>query len=708
MRSARTWVLDSLLLFAVGSALVWPLLHTAYLDYWGSAAGSVVADARFLAEHWPHPRWQPLWFGGARFDDLYGPFPRYAIAALIRYGSLPPPRAYHVFIALLYAAGIAGVYLLVRTGSHSRPAAWTAALASAFTSPSFLLLPSIRADALHVGPQRLNALVRQGDAAHIAGLALLPFALAAVWAALERGDRRLVPLAGALAAGVLSCDYSAALAAAAFLPALMWSLWITRVRKPGTATDSGLNRRALSKIEKAGDSLQCALGARVKADCRLSPVFRFFIPADAAAPHDVAVSEFAIWRRAASIAALALALCGFWLTPSFIGTMATNLRLGEWKGTLWSPWILLAAANVFVLLSARWARGRKEAAWPVFACGSLLFTGVYVLGGYALNIRLVDEPVVLVPELDLALILAGVEALRRISARGTVARVAVVLLLLASLAGSRHYVRHPWRLYRIASDYRSRIEYRVPEWAAARLPGARMMVSGSVRLWYDNWNDLPQISGGAEPAARNPLNEHAVWRIRADQSAELPLLWMRALGVDAVAVHGEGSEEIFHDFNNPKKFAGILPVLFDSGAGDVIYQVRARPAIAWVVDAKATAALRAPRNGLDAEALRAYVAVLERGRPAEAVWESTDAVRIRAGRGEGEAILFQVTYDPNWRASSGEVRRDALGQILILAPRGREEIPIEFVVGLEHAIGRVLSAAALLASALLCLWRKRP
>ncbi len=54
----------------------------------------------------------------------------------------------------------------------------------------------------------------------------------------------------------------------------------------------GFHARAVSKIEKPGDSLHCALRAAVKADCRLSPVFRFFIPADAAAPHNVAVPGF--------------------------------------------------------------------------------------------------------------------------------------------------------------------------------------------------------------------------------------------------------------------------------------------------------------------------------------------------------------------------------------------------------------------------------
>ncbi len=43
---------------------------------------------------------------------------------------------------------------------------------------------------------------------------------------------------------------------------------------------------------KPGDSLHCALRATVNADCRLSPVFRFFIAANAAATHNVTVPGF--------------------------------------------------------------------------------------------------------------------------------------------------------------------------------------------------------------------------------------------------------------------------------------------------------------------------------------------------------------------------------------------------------------------------------
>ena len=45
------------------------------------------------------------------------------------------------------------------------------------------------------------------------------------------------------------------------------------------------------------------------------------------------------------------------------------------------------------------------------------------------------------------------------------------------------------------------------------------------------------------------------------------------------------SQEMYHDFQHPEKFAGKLPVLFDNRQGDVIYGVPRRfPGIARVVD----------------------------------------------------------------------------------------------------------------------------
>src|SRR5690606_16895338 len=62
-----TLALDCALILILAAALVWPLFQAGYLRNWGSIESTFIADARFLTEHWPHPRWQPLWYCGTRF-----------------------------------------------------------------------------------------------------------------------------------------------------------------------------------------------------------------------------------------------------------------------------------------------------------------------------------------------------------------------------------------------------------------------------------------------------------------------------------------------------------------------------------------------------------------------------------------------------------------------------------------------------------------
>jgi hypothetical protein len=144
-------LLDFFLLFLLAAGLIRPLFKAAYLDKWASIESSFIADARFLIEHWPHPQWQPLWYAGTRFDYIYPPALRYGTALISMITGRLPVRGYHIYIALFYCVGIAGVYLLVRVGSGSRGMAWLSAVATALMSPSFLFLTNLRRGSAHDG-----------------------------------------------------------------------------------------------------------------------------------------------------------------------------------------------------------------------------------------------------------------------------------------------------------------------------------------------------------------------------------------------------------------------------------------------------------------------------------------------------------------------------------------------------------------------------
>jgi len=236
------------------------------------------------------------------------------------------------------------------------------------------------------------------------------------------------------------------------------------------------------------------------------------------------------------------------------------------------------------------------------------------------------------------------------------------------------------------------------------MPEARIMATGSVRFWFNAWHDLPQLGGGSEQGMQNPRVADAQWEATTGTRPEMAVLWLTAAGVDAVGVHDAHSEELYHDWPNPAKFAGVLPVLWESGAGDVLYRVPRRfPGLARVVEPH-----RLPA-ALDTEPqLRAYVEAVESA-PAAMRWRATGAFDVRARVAPGQAVLAQVTYDPAWRAYAAgkrlSTRPDAMGFLLVDAPPGDHEIRVVFELPIENAAGRVVSLLAAAALAALA-WRR--
>ncbi|HWQ52324.1 MAG TPA: hypothetical protein VN442_01480 [Bryobacteraceae bacterium] len=651
-------LLDCLLILILAAALVKPLFQAKYLDRWGSIESTFIADSRFLKENWPHPRWQPLWYCGTRFDYVYPPALRYGTAAVMFLLPVPPVKAYHIYTAFFFAIGIAAVYLLARVGSGSRGVGWLSAAAAALLSPAFLFMRAVREDSTWLMPQRLGVLVRYGEGPHITSLAWLPLALVCAWIGLRSG--RPLALAAAAVAGamVVSTNFYGATTLAMFYPVLVWSIWITHQ-----------DRR--------------------------------------------------IWLRAAAVPVLAYGLTAFWLVPSYLVTTLRNMRYVSHQGNLWSVGILAAVAVAYLLATNKFARGKPGRAWPVFVAGSVALFALNVLGNAAFGFRVIGEPHRLVPELDMLLILGAVEVLRRMwnLAPGRLrqcARVAAVLVVAVSFWTARGFLRHAWELYSPDCEYQKRIEYRAQDWMARNMPDARAMVSGSVRFWYNAWNSLAQVGGGSEQGLKHDLVIPASWEIHMGQDPQLAVAWLVSLGADVIVVHDKQSQEMYHDHMYPGKFAGVLDVAWDDGQGNVIYRVpRRSPGLARVVDRAQARALKPPESQVDLEGLKTYLAVVEHGpgAPASTAWEGTDALIIRAKTEPGQDVLVQVTHDTAWHAYSDgrplPIRRDVMDFMLVETPPGEHEIRLVFELPFENAAGRALSVLSALAVLLLVIWDRR-
>jgi hypothetical protein len=631
---------DAVLLFAYAATLIWPVSQTKYADLWGSIESTFIADGRFLAEHWPRPLWQPNWYCGTRFNYIYPPAIRYGTAALTKYYPMPPVRAYHIYISILYAFGIVGVYLLARLGSGSRLAGWMAALGAAWLSPIHLLAAELRDDTADYVTQRLKSLVLYGEGPHISSLAILPVALLAAWIALRRRSGRAAAAAALGAALVVSHNFYGATALAMAFPFVVWSVWIT-------------------------------------------------------------ARDRSVWWRAALIAVLAYGLTAWWLGPSYLRVTLRNLRLVAEPGNWWSPVLAVLYLLVFGAATWHWARGRPERAYAVFLTGALGYFSLDCLGNRFFHYRIAGEPTRLFPEWDLLVALAGAEILRRI-AQGSRRRTALALLLFVAVCWpAKNYIFHPWRLFTRDDHYQDRVEYRMQDWVHRNAPHARMAAAGSVRFWYNAWQDLPQLGGGSEQGVSNLYTVIAQYRILQEPEPDLPILFAQAFGVDGFIVNGRDSEEMYHDWVKPEQFAGKLKVLYDDGRGSVIYEIPRRyRSLARVVDKDALLALPEMPSEGDNDTVRAYAALLEQGPevPTATRWLDTATLEIDAPVSVGQAVAVQISYDPQWRAFAdgrpAPVRRDVTGQTVVEAPAGTRRIRLEFAAPLEDRIGAGVSLLA--------------
>jgi hypothetical protein len=634
--------------------LIRPYFKAEYEDKWQSIESTFISDARFLVAHWPHPQWQPLWYTGTRFDYVYPPLLRYGTAIVAKVTGYVPARAYHIYVSFFYALGMAGIYLLIRVGMKSRAAAWLGAVATSLMSPIFLFMPRFRGDAWMLQPQRLGVLVKYGEGPHMSALALIPIALAFAWLALEKRRPWAIALAALASAGVVSTNFYGATALAVFYPVLVWSLWITRQEK------------------------------------------RILAPAIA-------------------IPVLAYGLTAVWLVPSYLKTTADNMVYVSEHGTTWSIWLAVAVTVVFALLSDWLARGKPERAWGVFVVGCAVFFSLNVLGNFYFNFRIAGEPIRLLPELDMIYILVIVLVLQWMWDRpGIALRGVAIAIVLASFYTTAGYLRHAWHVFPTTPDYQNRVEYRITDWLWRNMPDARVAPTGSVRFWFDAWHDLAQLGGGSEQGLLNKQVEPAQWEANLGTATAPTVLWMQCMGVDALFVSDRHSQEFFKDFIHPDKVAGKLPVLFDDGQGNTIYQVPRRyPARARVVDTATFQALKPQRANDDVEYLGAYANAIEKGPDSTPTLtrQGTDAMLVHANVGPEQSIVVQEAYDPSWQASAGgrelSIRRDPMGFMLIDTPPGDQQIRLEFATPLENLIGRVVTLATLLALLLLVFMGRR-
>lgn len=624
----------ALVLFLANVYVVRGLFSVEYLRHMGSIEGAYIGLARYIVKHFPDLSWFALWYNGVPYQNTYPPLLHWVVALVAGARGITPAHAYHWTIAVIYCLGPVTVFLLVRGLSGSRWAGFAAGWMYTALSPSAWLISKIVTDlGSPLRPRRLQALLLYGEGPHVSAMTLLPVALLLLHLAVVKKKAPFV------------------LAAALALAGVVLTNWLA-----GFALTLGVAAYLLAGISKGRDLL---------------------------------------WVAMIGVAAYALAMP--WAPPSTIAVTQFNAKtiggdytllyqsLPKWGAVVLAGW----AAMKFAM--RRLPMGLQFAVYFSYPLALVTLAD----GWY--HVAILPQPDRYHLEMEMALVMtaavAGYEVLKRSpKVAGGLAMVALAVMLIQPLRICRRYAR----TFLITTvDIEKTSEWKTADWLNKNWSGERVMMPGSTSFWLTAFSDVPELGGGYAQGITDYQIRVASYGLTAgvgEHWAEWSVLWLKALGVQAVGVSGPGSTEVYRDFVDVRKFDGVLDVLWRDG-GDVLYAVeKRRRSLARVVPRMSLVA-RTPINGADVDPLRGYVEALEDSSMPEArfTWTSGHAARVETELREGDVVSWQEAWHPGWRAfvkgREVPVWKDALG-MMVIAPKvaGPVAIELRYDGGMERRV----------------------
>ncbi len=620
----------AVVLFGMSFYVCRDLFHVEYLRHMGSIEGAYIGISRYAMAHWRDLTWFPLWYEGIPYQNTYPPLLHLGVALIACVRGISAAHAYHWTIALAYCLGPVTLFALVRRLSGSRWAGFTAGLLYTALSPSAFLISNVVRDmGSPFRPRRLHALLYWGEGPHVSAMTLLPLAILLVDLAVSKKRGHYFSGAAVLVAAVALTNYLGAF----------------------------------------------ALGLGIVA---------------------YLVARFGGWRDLLWVAAIGGAAYGLampWLPPSTIAVTQFNARMvaGDFR-TVYQTlplWVAVMAGGLGVAKLA----ARRLAMGLQFAIFFTFLTGLITLADAWFHIAIVPQPdrYHLEMEMGLAMLagMAAYEVFRRVPQRMAIgAVVAMMILLVPPLRISRRYAR----TFLITTiDITKTSEWKTADWLNRNWSGERVMVAGSTAFWLTAFSDTPEMGGGFDQGRTDRELAGASYGLTAGVGAEESVLWLKALGVQAVGVSGPGSTEVYKDFVDPAKFEGVLEPLWRDG-GDVLYRVgKTHASLARVVP-RIDLVSRTPVNAADVDPLRGYVEALEDPTMPEArvTWTDAHTGRIDADLREGQAVSLQMAWHPGWHARVGgkdiTIARDALGLMTIYPEPGPVRIDLVYDGGVEMRV----------------------
>lgn len=641
------WLWAPVILWLVSVWMHAPLFSRLDPPFRDSIEAGYQSMARFVAQH-PNPwGWNPTQYGGMPTQFMYLPVMPYTAAALSWLTGIDAAYAHRLVAATL--ATLAPVTLFALVWYFLRSPRWAAVTGFAYLiySPLYGLVEAVDKDrGLIYLPWRLQVLAKYGEGPHNAALALLPLAVIALWRCAIRRDVGSLVLAAIAMALVVLTNWVGALALAMSCGLLLLAVW-------GKAQEHQFS-----------------------------------------------------FRRAFGAAGLAYLLACFWLTPSFIRTIAFNwpkdaydYKVDDRTLPLFAGW--LAGVLVIRLLFL----GRRE----VYLCWSTMALwafGYLTVIYYSWSHDVLPESRRYALEFELMIFVAvGAWLWRGWQSKNSVHRFCAIapmaLMLLQGVKQGAQAFTQPAAQWQLAPREAS-TEYRIAKWLAEQKPRGRVFATGGLRFRLNSYFDVPQAGGTFESGLRNRVPLGFAYHVRTGlgsipaEDARDSVRDLQALGVEYAVVHGVKSAEYYRDFKNPAKFDGVLERAAEFGP-DVIYRVPFR-SLATVVRRE-----ELPAAG-DWRSIAAYGAALsDAGRPAPVVtWEGPARVKVE-GVPAGGLVSLAVNADEGWQVTPATVKieENKLGWITLSG-----NAVLERVSTTEQRAFGALSGFAWLAS-LYGWWRSR-
>ena len=580
--------------------VVWnyPIFWAGSTPYKGSIERGYAYMARFLS-HSPDPwSWNPLQYCGLPTQFVYLPALPYFTAFWI--SILPwfdPTQIYRVIVAIAACLGPAAVFLFVRTFTASRPSAFGAAILVTFISPLYLLIHTIDNDrGIQQIPWRLQVMVKYGEGPHTVGFVLLLGSLIASFHAAKSKDFRSIFLAAVMMAFTVLTNWVAGLALAICTVLLLLAM--------------------------AGGK------------------------------------EFER-RRVLVAGVLGYALSSFWLTPTFIATMAFN-----WPQDAFGYKMQMKESSLLLLLFAGLALIRlvfsklPNHRYLGFLCTCLYAFGLMVACFYNFNINTIPESRRYAMEYEFFLILTFVELVRAAvhSNKWWItwpAMLGMLVTLLWLTPEATKFLSHRWDKW-YTTGTTSSVEYQTALKLNQMHQSGRVFVSGGTKFRLNSWFDEPQVGGVFETGLRNRLPVDMAYQIRTDiesnsgQEAENTIWQLRAMAVDLAVIHGPKSAEYYRDFKFPKKLENVLPAtpLADD---DYLYQVPPSP-LAFLIQENEFP-MKAPNRGR-MRLLEPYINAMDNPARPKLQWQwlANDHLRVTGDIPAGLSVALAVNFAGGWRA----------------------------------------------------------